>query len=91
MRHYILAAGIALLSAGIAHAAVTEEDVAKDATTTGDVVTNGMGRSLQRFSPLDKINKDTVGKLVPVWAFSLGGESSAARRPSRWCATASCT
>jgi alcohol dehydrogenase (cytochrome c) len=74
MKSYILAAGIAMLAASTAWAAVTEEDVAKDATTTADIVTNGMGRNLQRYSPLDKVNKDTVKNLVPVWAFSLGGE-----------------
>jgi alcohol dehydrogenase (cytochrome c) len=57
-----------------AFSAVTEEDLLNDAKTTGDVVTNGMGRDLQRYSPLDKINRDTVKKLVPAWSFSFGGE-----------------
>jgi alcohol dehydrogenase (cytochrome c) len=38
-----------------------------------------MGYSGQRFSPLTQINKENVGRLVPVWAYSLadlqGGES----------------
>ena len=33
-----------------------------------------MGRDLQRFSPLDTLNKDNVKNLVPAWAFSFGGE-----------------
>ncbi|MBO9466525.1 PQQ-dependent methanol/ethanol family dehydrogenase [Tropicibacter sp. R15_0] len=53
---------------------VTEEMLANDGVSTGDVLTNGMGRHLQRYSPLDILNKDNVKNLVPAWAFSLGGE-----------------
>ncbi len=53
---------------------VTEEMIANDTASTGDVLTNGMGRHLQRYSPLDTLNKDNVKNLVPAWAFSLGGE-----------------
>lgn len=55
-------------------AGVTEQDLLNDATTPGDILTNGMGRDLQRFSPMDAINKENVSKLVPAWAFSFGGE-----------------
>ncbi len=54
--------------------AVGEKDLAGDKESASDVLTNGMGRDLQRHSPLDKINKSNVKKLVPAWAFSLGGE-----------------
>lgn len=74
MRYIALATAVALLASSTAYAAVTEDDIANDATTTSDVVTNGMGRSLQRYSPLKAINKETVKGLVPAWAFSLGGE-----------------
>jgi alcohol dehydrogenase (cytochrome c) len=57
-----------------AFAGVTEEDLLNDATTPGDIVTNGMGRIAQRYSTLDKINRDTVKNLVPAWSFSFGGE-----------------
>ncbi len=50
------------------------EDIVNDATTTNDVVTNGLGNSGQRHSPLAAINKDNVGSLAPTWAMSLGGE-----------------
>ena len=53
---------------------VTEDMLANDQTMTNQVVTNGMGRHLQRYSPLDTLNKDNVKNLVPAWAFSLGGE-----------------
>ena len=74
MDRFIIAVTAALCVAGAAHAEVTEEDIANDQTTTQDVVTNGMGRSLQRYSPLDILNKDNVKNLMPAWAFSLGGE-----------------
>jgi alcohol dehydrogenase (cytochrome c) len=74
MRRFILAASVSLLAVGAAQAQVTDLDIANDATTTGDVVTNGMGQTLQRYSPLDTLNRDNVAQLVPAWAFSLGGE-----------------
>ncbi len=68
-----LAATTAMLAVA-AHAQVTEEDLANDQDITTQVVTNGMGRHLQRYSPLDTLNRDNVANLVPAWAFSLGGE-----------------
>ena len=53
---------------------VTTEDILNDQKTTDDVVSYGMGPRAQRWSPLDKVNKDNVGGLVPVWSFSFGGE-----------------
>lgn len=58
----------------VASAGVTDEDLANDQATAGDIVTNGLGRDAQRFSPLDQINRDTVKHLVPAWSFSFGGE-----------------
>lgn len=78
MRRSILATTVSLLAVGLAvgaaQAQVTAEDIANDATSTGDVVTNGMGQALQRYSPLDILNRDNIQGLVPAWAFSLGGE-----------------
>ncbi|MGH1578635.1 PQQ-dependent methanol/ethanol family dehydrogenase [Planktotalea sp.] len=78
MNRFIMAAAAGVLAAttlSSANAAgVTEEMLANDAATTGDVLTNGMGRHLQRHSPLDILNKDNVKNLQPAWAFSLGGE-----------------
>ncbi len=53
---------------------VSINDVINDAATTGDVVTVGLGPQGQRYSPLDKINKENVGQLAAGWAMSLGGE-----------------
>mgnify|MGYP005848220351 FL=1 len=74
MNRLFMAATAAILAAAPVWAGVTEEDLANDAASTGDVLTNGMGRDLQRFSPLKTLNKDNVRNLVPVWAFSFGGE-----------------
>jgi alcohol dehydrogenase (cytochrome c) len=74
MNRFVAAVSAALIVAAPAYAGITEEDLARDATSTGDVLTNGMGRDLQRYSPLAMINKQNVGKLVPAWAFSFGGE-----------------
>ncbi len=75
MNRCIAAVTAALVaSAGMAQAQVTEQDLANDQTMTTQVVTNGMGRHLQRYSPLDILNRDNVQNLFPAWAFSLGGE-----------------
>ena len=74
MNRFIAAVTAGILVAGAAGAEVTEEMIANDREMTGQVVTNGMGRDLQRYSPLEMINRDNVDKLVPAWAFSLGGE-----------------
>ena len=71
----------ALLSAAVPFAALaqTADDLRNDQKTPGDVLVYGMGYAGQRFSPLTRINKDNVRRLVPVWAYSLsdlqGGES----------------
>ncbi|APX14236.1 PQQ-dependent methanol/ethanol family dehydrogenase [Tateyamaria omphalii] len=75
MNRFIAAAFAGVLATSPAFAqSVTEEMLANDAASTNDVLTNGMGRHLQRYSPLDTLNKDNVKNLVPAWAFSLGGE-----------------
>jgi len=74
MNRFVSAVVAGILAAAPATAQVTEEMLANDAASTGDVLTNGMGRHLQRYSPLDTLNKENVGNLVPAWAFSLGGE-----------------
>src|SRR5689334_19922035 len=75
---FVIASGIALgLAAGAAQAAgpgPTDQDLLNSAKDTKGVLTYGLGPQAQRFSPLDKVNTETVSKLVPVWAFSFGGE-----------------
>ncbi len=75
MNRFVAAVTASLLAASGALAqGVTEDMLANDQTMTNQVVTNGMGRHLQRYSPLETLNKDNVKNLVPAWAFSLGGE-----------------
>jgi alcohol dehydrogenase (cytochrome c) len=75
MNRFILAAAASILLTGTAATAqVTEADLADDQTITTQVVTNGMGRHLQRYSPLDTLNKNNIKYLQAAWAFSFGGE-----------------
>ena len=74
MNRFAIAAAAALIAAQPTLADVSETDLASDQANTAEIVTNGMGRHLQRFSPLDTLNKDNVENLVPAWAFSFGGE-----------------
>ena len=74
MNRFILTVAASFLAATTAIAGVTENDLNTDQTNTTQVVTNGMGRHLQRYSPLETLNKETVKNLMPAWAFSLGGE-----------------
>ncbi|MFD2176496.1 PQQ-dependent methanol/ethanol family dehydrogenase [Veronia pacifica] len=64
---------LAILSLPI-QAGVTDEDILKDQSTVDDILSYGMGLRGQRYSPLDKINRNTVSDIRPVWGFSLGGE-----------------
>ncbi|MCP5271254.1 MAG: PQQ-dependent methanol/ethanol family dehydrogenase [Burkholderiaceae bacterium] len=75
MRNKLLSllVGAALTSLG-AQAAVTDAMIENDAKTPGDVLSWGIGQQGQRYSPLKQINAGTIGKLVPVWSFSFGGE-----------------
>src|SRR5215467_1746666 len=65
-------------TASVAAIAQTSEDLKNDANTPDDVLVYGMGYQGQRYSPLTQINKQNVGKMVPVWSYSLndlqGGE-----------------
>ena len=67
-----------LTAVPIAALAQTADDLKNDEKTPGNVLVYGMGYSGNRYSPLTKITKDNVGKLVPVWSYSLadlqGGE-----------------
>lgn len=74
MKKYLAAAISCTLAWSVGHANVTEEDLANDQSITTQIVTNGMGRHLQRYSPMTSINKENVQNLVPAWAFSMGGE-----------------
>ena len=67
----LVAAGLASMGA---QALVTDQMIENDAKTPGDVLSWGIGQQGQRYSPLKAINPGSIGKLVPVWSFSFGGE-----------------
>lgn len=75
VRKLLLAAAISTaLSAAPLMAAVNDQDIANDATTPNDVVSYGLGLQGQRFSPLDKLNTETVKNLTPAFVLSYGDE-----------------
>jgi alcohol dehydrogenase (cytochrome c) len=61
--------------------AQTLADLSKDATTTGDVTTYGMGWGQQRHSPAKQITPANVKRLVPVWNLSLDNSANASAQP----------
>lgn len=75
MQLKLLAALIAVgLAAAAAHAQVTDKMIQSEATATGNVLTWGINTQGQRYSPLKQVNATNAAKLLPVWAFSFGGE-----------------
>ncbi len=68
------AALAAVLGTPVYAQGVSDQDILNDASTTGDVVSWGMGLQGQRYSPLKQINTENVANLLPAWAFSFGGE-----------------
>ena len=66
--------GLGSLTAHAAPALVTDQMIENDAKTGTDVLSWGLGTQGQRYSPLKQVTTANVGKLVPAWAFSFGGE-----------------
>jgi alcohol dehydrogenase (cytochrome c) len=62
----------------------TLADIAKDPNVPTQVLTYGMGWSNQRYSPLKEIDRRNVGKLVPVWAYSLNNPQGQESQPIVW-------
>ncbi|MDZ7814341.1 MAG: PQQ-dependent dehydrogenase, methanol/ethanol family [Ideonella sp.] len=67
----LLTVGLASMTA---QATVTDQMIADDAKTTGDILSWGLGTQGQRYSPLKQINPKSIDRLVPAWSFSFGGE-----------------
>jgi len=65
---------VSLAIPSVVNASVTNKDILNDQVTTNDVVSYGLGLKGQRYSPLKKINTDTVKDMRTAWVFSLGGE-----------------
>ncbi|MES2238007.1 MAG: PQQ-dependent dehydrogenase, methanol/ethanol family [Pseudomonadota bacterium] len=86
LRATLLAAGLLgsmVMSAPLfaATAGVDDAMLRNDAKSTEDVLTYGMGYDQKRYSPLAKINRKTVSKLVPVWNLSLDHSANASVQP----------
>ena len=68
--------------AGLAGCAMAQSaDELRRSAGAGEVLTHGMGYGLQRFSTLSQINKDTVRRLVPRWAYALGDDRGQEAQP----------
>ncbi|WP_027574620.1 methanol/ethanol family PQQ-dependent dehydrogenase [Bradyrhizobium sp. WSM1743] len=80
MKRFAMAAGLVMLASTCANAQ-TSEQLVKGATDTSNVLNYGMGYNLQRFSTLNRINKDTVKNLVPVWNYSFNDDRSEESQP----------
>lgn len=65
---------LVMMAAAQVGAQVTNDMIAKDAATTNDVLSWGLGTQGQRYSPLTDVNAKSINKLVPVWSMSFGGE-----------------
>jgi len=61
--------------------AQSDEALRLDSSSTGDVLTYGMGYGLQRYSPLDQIDVANVRRLVPVWTTSLSDNRGQENQP----------
>ena len=60
--------------AATAQTAVTDKMIQDSAKTGNDILSWGLGTQGQRYSVLKQVSTANVGKLVPAWAFSFGGE-----------------
>ena len=69
MKAVAAAAVMAMLAS--AASAQTLDDLRNDGKNPDNVLTYGMGYSLNRYSPLKQIDKATVKRLVPIWNLSL--------------------
>jgi alcohol dehydrogenase (cytochrome c) len=79
-RSLALAGAVALLAASSAPAQSLDE-LRNSQATPEAVLTYGMGYANQRYSPLKKIDKSNVARLVPVWNYSLNNSQGQESQP----------
>src|SRR5690348_10253620 len=80
MKRALIIAALMAMGPAVAFAQ-SAADLKNAANTPDRVLTYGMSYSQQRFSTLTQINRQTVGRLVPAWSYSLesnNGEESQA-------------
>jgi alcohol dehydrogenase (cytochrome c) len=70
----VAAAAAMFFLAGAEAASVSSKDLLNAQDNAGEWLMYGRDYRNQRFSPLDQINRENVGQLRPVWAFSTGGK-----------------
>jgi alcohol dehydrogenase (cytochrome c) len=80
MKRQVLAAVVAAFLPVWAQAQ-TAQELEKGASDKNNVLTQGMGYDLKRFSPIDQINKNNVKDLVPVWNYSYDDNRSEESQP----------
>ncbi len=74
LQKLVLAISLSCALSTAAWSGVTDEDILKGAENTSQVVTYGVSLNGQRYSPLNKLNTETVKNLVPAYSLSFGGE-----------------
>jgi len=79
--HFRLAGGLMAVAIFSGAQAQGLDALKNDAATPGDVLTYGMGYNNQRYSPLKQINTKNVGKLQPLWAYSLNNPQGQESQP----------
>lgn len=72
---------VALFAAAVTVPAQTLDELKNDGKNTDNVLTYGMGYSLERYSPLKQIDKANLKRLVPVWNLSLDNQYGEQAQP----------
>jgi alcohol dehydrogenase (cytochrome c) len=75
------ALAITAITAVTPAAAQSMADLARDASTPGNVTTYGMGWGQQRHTPMTQVTPANVKKLSPVWNYSLDNSANASSQP----------
>src|SRR4051812_47894336 len=74
-------AAVAFLLLTSSASSQTFDELKNDGRNTENVITYGIGYSLQRYSLLKQINKTSVKRLVPVWSLSLNNDFGEQAQP----------
>ena len=80
MRGIILASMLSIVLSATA-LAQSDQDLRNAGKRADEIITYGMSYSQQRFSPLKQINRDTVRRLVPAWAYSMANSYGEEAQP----------
>jgi len=72
---------VATLLSALAPLAWAQSDADLRSDDPGSVLTYGVSYSQQRFSPLTRINRQNVRRLVPAWSYSMAGNYGEESQP----------